>query len=92
MKFFPLLGSFPSSFRFNLLSTFAAFVAMAISADAQTVSVVQTNADQSALLSPQPSLTFVPGTGGTLNINVDDTVRYQRSMEWARRLRIRRRT
>ena len=77
MKLFPLLGSFPSSFRVNLLSTFAALVVLAISAEAQTVSVVQTNADQSALLSPQPSLTFVPGTGNTLNINVDDMVRYQ---------------
>ena len=44
----------------------------------QTVSVVQTNPDQSALLSPQPAVSFVPGTGGQLAINVDDTVRYQR--------------
>ena len=43
----------------------------------QTVNVVQTNPDQSALLSPQPSLTFVPGPGSTLAINVDDTIRYQ---------------
>ncbi|WP_164981573.1 carbohydrate-binding protein [Silvibacterium dinghuense] len=44
---------------------------------AQTVSVVQTNADQSALLAPQPSLTFEPGTGTQMAIDVDDTVRYQ---------------
>jgi hypothetical protein len=44
----------------------------------QTVSVVQTNPDQSALLSPQPALNFVPGTGSQLAINVDDTIRYQR--------------
>jgi glucosylceramidase len=44
----------------------------------QTVSVVQTNPDQSALLSPQPAASFVPGTGSQLAINVDDTVRYQR--------------
>ncbi|HEY2002223.1 MAG TPA: glycoside hydrolase family 30 beta sandwich domain-containing protein, partial [Acidobacteriaceae bacterium] len=44
----------------------------------QTVSVVQTNPDQSALLSPQPAVSFVPGTGSQLAINVDDTVRYQR--------------
>ena len=44
----------------------------------QTVSVVQTNPDQSARLSPQPAVSFVPGTGGQLAINVDDTVRYQR--------------
>ena len=43
----------------------------------QTVAVVQTNADQSALLTPQPSLAFVPGTSSTMAINVDDTVRYQ---------------
>lgn len=43
----------------------------------QTVHVSQTNPDQSALLSPETPLTFVPGTGSALNINVDDTVRYQ---------------
>ena len=36
----------------------------------QTVSVVQTNPDQSALLSPQPAVSFVPGTGSQLAINV----------------------
>ena len=44
---------------------------------AQTVSIVQTNPDQSALLSAQPSTTFVQGTGAQLAINVDDTIRYQ---------------
>jgi glucosylceramidase len=50
----------------------------AVFAHAQTVSVVQTNPDQSALLSPQAPLSFVPGTGAQLAINVDDTIRYQR--------------
>jgi len=59
-----------------LLLTSGAAMAMA-PAFGQTVSVVQTNADQSALLSPQSPLTFVPGTGGQLPINVDDTIRYQ---------------
>ena len=43
----------------------------------QTVAVVQTNADQSALLTPQPSLAFLPGSSSTMANNVDDTVRYQ---------------
>jgi O-glycosyl hydrolase len=53
-------------------------VLTAVLAHAQTVSVVQTNPDQSALLSPQAPLSFVPGTGTQLAINVDDTIRYQR--------------
>src|SRR5258708_24615312 len=44
----------------------------------QTVSVVQTNPDQSALLSAQPAVSFVSGMGSQLAINVDDTIRYQR--------------
>ena len=42
-----------------------------------TVSVVQTNGDQSALLTPQPSLNFSSGTSNQMAITVDDTVRYQ---------------
>ena len=44
---------------------------------AQSVGVVQTNADQSALLTPQTPLTFVDGTASGTAINVDDTVHYQ---------------
>ena len=44
---------------------------------AQTVSVVQTNPDQSALLSPQTPLTFTHGTASQTAINVDDTIHYQ---------------
>jgi glucosylceramidase len=44
---------------------------------AQTVSVVQTNADQSALLTPQTPLTFTDGTASVTAINVDDTIHYQ---------------
>jgi glucosylceramidase len=44
---------------------------------AQTVSVVQTNADMSALLQPEPSLTFESKASGPLAIHVDDDVRYQ---------------
>jgi glucosylceramidase len=55
----------------------AGAVLLLSSAMGQTVNVVQTNPDQSALLSPQPSLTFVPGPGSTLAIQVDDTIRYQ---------------
>ena len=55
----------------------AGAVLLLSSAMGQTVNVVQTNPDQSALLSPQPSLTFVPGPGSSLAITVDDTIRYQ---------------
>ena len=44
---------------------------------AQTVSVVQTNPDQSALLTPQTPVTFNSGTASQVAINVDDTIRYQ---------------
>ncbi len=44
---------------------------------AQTVGVVQTNPDQSALLTPQTPLTFTDGTASGTAINVDDTVHYQ---------------
>ncbi len=47
------------------------------SASAQSVSVVQTNPDQSALLAPQPSLVFTPGSGNQLAIDIDDTIHYQ---------------
>ena len=52
-------------------------LALAPSVFSQTVNVVQTNPDQSALLAPQTPLTFTPGTASQLAINVDDTVRYQ---------------
>jgi glucosylceramidase len=44
---------------------------------AQTVRVVETTPDQTQLLAPQAPLTFAPGTGTQLPINVDDTLRYQ---------------
>ena len=44
---------------------------------AQTVSVVQTNADQSALLTPETPASFVNGTASGVAINVDDTIHYQ---------------
>ena len=44
---------------------------------AQTVGVVQTNADQSALLTPQTPLTFTDGTASGTAINIDDTIHYQ---------------
>jgi hypothetical protein len=60
------LSSFRSSTFLPFLRIFyplAGAVLLLSSAMGQTVNVVQTNPDQSALLSPQPSLTFVPGTG-----------------------------
>ena len=63
--------------RLPLRQFLSCIILGAIPCIAQTVAVVQTNADQSALLSPQPSLTFVPGTGSQFAINVDDTVRFQ---------------
>ncbi len=44
---------------------------------AQTVSVVQTNPDQTALLAPQTPLSFASGTSSGTAINIDDNVRYQ---------------
>ena len=44
---------------------------------AQTVGVVQTNPDQSALLTSQTPLTFTDGTAIGTAINVDDTIHYQ---------------
>src|ERR1700734_342913 len=74
------LSSF-SPFRFlgalRFFWPLAGAVILLTSAVAQKVNVVQTNPDQSALLSPQPSLTFAPGAGNALAINVDDTIRYQ---------------
>jgi len=70
------------SSRFNLFLVrlgvrFILALCGAAMAAGQTVSVVQTNPDESALLSPQPSLVFAPGSGSQLSIDVDDTVRYQ---------------
>ncbi len=44
---------------------------------AQTVNVVQTNGDQSALLAPQTPLVFTTGTAAQTAINIDDTIKYQ---------------
>src|ERR1700677_508057 len=44
---------------------------------AQTVGVVPTNPDQSALLTSQTPLTFTDGTAIGTAINVDDTIHYQ---------------
>lgn len=44
---------------------------------AQSVAVVQTNGDQSALLAPERPLTFAPGTASQTAIDIDDTVKYQ---------------
>ncbi len=44
---------------------------------AQTVKVVQTNVDQSALLAPQPSTAFSAQSPQALTITVDDGVQYQ---------------
>ena len=43
----------------------------------QTVNVVQTNADQTALLTPQTPLAFTSGTAGPVAIYIDDTIHYQ---------------
>src|SRR6202034_4891417 len=74
----------PSSFRpftflpfLRISCPLAGAVLLLSSAMGQTVNVVQTNPDQSALLTPQPSLTFAAGAGSTLAINIDDTIRYQ---------------
>ena len=74
------LSSFSSIILLSSLWTFrtlAGALLLLSPALGQTVQVDQTNPDQSALLSPQPSLTFAPGAGSTLAINVDDTIRYQ---------------
>lgn len=55
----------------------SAFANASSTASAQTVSVVQTNPDQSALLAPQTPLAFNNGTSSQLAINVDDTIHYQ---------------
>lgn len=45
---------------------------------AQTIQVVQTNPDQSALLTVQPNLVFAAGSATGTVITVDDSIRYQR--------------
>ncbi len=45
---------------------------------AQTVSVVQTNADQSALLQSEPSVAFSVQGDLPFSIHVDDSIRYQK--------------
>src|SRR3981081_1989228 len=45
---------------------------------AQTVSVVQTNADQSALLQSEPSVAFSVKGDLPFSIHVDDSIRYQK--------------
>jgi glucosylceramidase len=74
------LSSFSSIILLSSLwifRTLAGALLMLSPALGQTVQVVQTNPDQSALLSPQPSLTFALGAGSALAINIDDTIRYQ---------------
>jgi glucosylceramidase len=82
---------FRATFPLNLLRSFktndclcctvllasAILAVCAPRAFAQTVSVVQTNADQSLLLTPQTPLTFTNGTASVSAINVDDTIHYQ---------------
>ena len=57
--------------------TLAALLLAAAGLHAQTISVVETTADQTELLTPQPALTFTPGSNTQLPITIDDTVRYQ---------------
>ena len=61
----------------GLSSLLALTTATARCASAQTISVVQTNPDQSALLTPQTPLTFTSGTASSTAININDTVSYQ---------------
>ena len=59
-----------------LLLTFA-FGVGAQDVFAQSVTVVQTNPDQSALLTPETPLTFAGGTATGTAINVNDAIHYQ---------------
>jgi glucosylceramidase len=77
MKSLSSFTSFTLLRSLRFFRPFAGVLLLLTSAVGQTVNVVQTNPDQSALLSPQPSLTFAPGAASTLTISVDDTIRYQ---------------
>ncbi len=46
-------------------------------AHGQSITVVETTPDQTELLAPQPALSFAPGAGTELPIQIDDTLRYQ---------------
>ena len=63
-------------FRFNL-GTMITLMIWSASMPAQQVRVVQTNADQTALLQEQPSLIFGAQPELPLAIRVDDGIRYQ---------------
>ena len=52
-------------------------LATLVSASAQTVSVYQTNPDQSLLLSQRPSVSFGSATGGASTITITPSVQYQ---------------
>jgi glucosylceramidase len=69
-----------NSFKTNVCLCCATWLVMTLLVPcglAQTVSVVQTNPDQSALLTPETPLTFTNGTSSVLAINVNDTIHYQ---------------
>jgi glucosylceramidase len=65
-------------FRFGLLvASVAAFFTAAVSANGQTVTVYQTNADQSLLLAQQPSVSFGSAVNGTSTVTITPSVTYQ---------------
>ena len=64
-------------FSLGLLAPALCLPACTLGAYAQSIHVVETTADQTQLLAPQPSLQFTPGAGTELAITVDDTLRYQ---------------
>lgn len=58
--------------RWPILAVFAPALMLA-----QTVNIVQTNADKSALLAAQPSTAFSSQSPQALTINLDDEIQYQ---------------
>ena len=87
VTFNALVGGSPSSRRVGLrrvhhscaalLCALSGSALLPKTAHAQAVTIVQTNADQSALLAPQPSISFASQSELPLTIRVDDGVRYQ---------------
>ena len=63
--------------RLPIALLLAAAAALPNPLQAQTIHVVQTNPDQSALLTPQAPLTFANGTAASAAIDINDTIRYQ---------------
>jgi len=59
------------------VAVIAGSVGPAESANAQTVSAVETTGNQSALLAKEPSTTFGSAAGGSYQITIDPTKRYQ---------------